>query len=95
MSRAKLPVSDELLLRDILRLGADAKLVGAHVRGHVLMLDIDFPAAPDGADEAEPVYVRVGDAPDPVQVIGIQWRRKGEVIAFDRPAPNPLVKDNS
>lgn len=93
MSRVKVPVSADLLVRHLLRLGEDARLVGAHVRGNTLVLSIDFPHAPDDADEAEPIYVRATEDPDPVQVLGIQWKLKGEVIAVDKRAPNPLVED--
>lgn len=91
MSRVKLRLADDLLIQHMLRLGNEAQLVGAHVTGHALVLEIELPQAPDGADEAVPMYVRATDAPDPVQVIGIEWRRKGEVIAVDKRGSHPLI----
>jgi hypothetical protein len=86
-------LSDDLLIKHLLRLGEDARLVGAQVRNNTLVLSVDFPQAPEGADEAEPMYVRATEDPDPVQVLGIRWKRRGEVIATDSRAPHPLLAE--
>lgn len=88
MGRVKVNLSDDLLIKHMLRLGDDARLIGAQVRNNMLVLTVDFDGAPEGADEASPMYVRATDDPDPVQMLGIEWRRKGEIIAVDSRAPS-------
>jgi hypothetical protein len=78
------PVSGELLLRHLLCL--DGELTGATVdrsRGEpVLVLHVNYPGAPENADELLPVYSRCAckgqaNCPGQVSLTELQWRHAG------------------
>jgi hypothetical protein len=87
MSRVKLKLTSEFIVQHLLRLDPQIRLAGAHVTGRTLVLSLEMPDAPAGADEVEPVHVRASEQPDPIQLVGLRWKRKGQVVAVDRPAP--------
>lgn len=78
------PVSADLLLRHLLCL--DGELTGASVdlsSGEpVLVLHVNYPGAPEQADELLPVYSRhackgQANCPGQVSLSGLQWRHAG------------------
>jgi hypothetical protein len=80
----RVAISEPAVLRDLLRLD-EGTLAGAAVEhggpgAATLVLYIDHPAVPEGADEMTPQYERDTTAPDPIRLTGVCWFAGGHEI---------------
>jgi hypothetical protein len=87
-----LRIGAKLLTQGILRLPQDVALRGAMVADGDLVLTLDVPVVPEGADGMTPLYTRRTDIPDPIALTGMDWYRGDERLdveplgAADSPA---------
>jgi hypothetical protein len=83
----RLAITGGLMLQHLLRLPDGAELLHAAVEtscgAPVLVLHVEYPGAPAGADEVEPVYERDTILPDPVRLTGLQWRAGGRDLPLE------------
>jgi hypothetical protein len=85
LALVKLAIPDVLLLEHLLRLPEGTRLAGASVDyvtdgATSLVLHLEMPGVPDGADEMVPAYERDTALPDPVRLAGIEWKRRGHPL---------------
>lgn len=90
---------NEAMLRQLLRLRDNERIVGARTEGTgdqaTIILAIDAPDAPAGAIGMRPQFVHDG-RPDPISLTAMIWRmRDGSQITEQAPNPGMYVVESA